>query len=229
MPRKHRKHDEGERPYVLFLGTAASLSSGCSTLSDTAKGIIGSDDPVTFFDFLDRHTYRNRANLLREYLRGHFPSPDYHYLAQLVRIKNVSQPWLYGNAEIRSAKRPIITGRLNKSALSVLAVFPNELCNLTLLAARQGQTENPFRVGSGAAGWTHYDFTALYAPRCNVPMQPFHVEWAPRILAGTAIIQGTAAAEWELEISQAKDIEPERRVDKALSTSLELAWLMYAR
>jgi hypothetical protein len=79
------KHDEGDPPYVLFVGTAASLSSGCSAFSDVVKDIAGSDDPADLFDLLDRRPHGDRAALLGKHLRGCSPSSGYRHLAELVK------------------------------------------------------------------------------------------------------------------------------------------------
>jgi SpoVK/Ycf46/Vps4 family AAA+-type ATPase len=79
------KYKEGALPYVLFLGTAASQSSGCSAFSDIVKDVVGSDDPTAFFDLLDRRNPDERALLLRTHLQGSSPSSGYRHLAELVK------------------------------------------------------------------------------------------------------------------------------------------------
>ena len=149
----HAKHDEGERPYVLFLGTAASLSSSCSPLSDIAKDIVGSDDSATLFDFLDRHPNGEPAVLLRKYLRGYFLSTGYHCLAGLVKAgyfdivltTNVNplldQPWQYDSIDARRAEWSEVIDQVNELALSVLGVSFNTLCNLATSIVGYGPIE----------------------------------------------------------------------------------------
>lgn len=79
------RHEQSEDPYVLFLGSGASLPSGRSDFAEMVRVVVGSDDVSAFYEHLDSLSAIDRIAVLREHLSGVAPSLGYRYLAELIK------------------------------------------------------------------------------------------------------------------------------------------------
>jgi len=94
-----RRREVKERPYVLVLGSGASLSSGASSMEEIVSSIVqnhsiknsdGKEPLEAFYDIIDQCSESERYNILEPHLRGATPSSGYRHLARLIRDRYFS-------------------------------------------------------------------------------------------------------------------------------------------
>jgi hypothetical protein len=91
------RKENAESPYVLVLGSGASLTSGASSFgqviesvandySDKDPSAMSWDDKVAeFYDILDGFSESERYAIIKKHIEGQRPSAGYHCLAQLAK------------------------------------------------------------------------------------------------------------------------------------------------
>ncbi len=91
------RKENAEPPYVLILGSGASLTSGASSFGQVIESVVGDysmqdlramswDDKVAeFYEILDGFSESERYAIIKRHIEGQRPSAGYHALAQLAR------------------------------------------------------------------------------------------------------------------------------------------------